>query len=187
MAIVIPLPSSESNVLRWLPIECCLILPVARCPLAVDPFADILRTIFELRAVGLGERKKLRCVTVDETHIFEINSERARFLSKHIPEGMHMFTAEPSTYEQHDKAVSGIESIYSETHRLHRVTISSHMSRVLLENCKHSSTSQVHDTKGEMGKGDFADSANRANSVNCAVSVEFGCVLDEFELMLVDA
>ena len=57
--------------------------------------------------------------------MFEINSERARFLSKRIPKGMNMFTAEPSTYEQHDKAVSGIESINSETHRLHRVTTSS--------------------------------------------------------------
>jgi len=119
IAIVIPLPSSESNVLRWLPVECCLILPVSCCPLSVDPFADILRTIFELRSVGLGKRKKLHCVTIDERHIFKINSECTRFLSKRIPKGIHMFTAEPSTYEQHDKAVSGIESIDSETHRLH--------------------------------------------------------------------
>src|SRR5258708_23826378 len=146
----------------------------------------MLRTISELRSGGLGKRKELHCVTVDETDIFEINSERARFLSKHIPEGMHMFTAEPSTYEQHDKAVSGIESIDSETHRLYRVTTSSCMSRVLLENCKPRSTSQVNETKGETGKGGFADSANRAKSVNCAVSVEFGRVLDEFELMFVD-
>jgi hypothetical protein len=30
-----------------------------------------------------------------------------------------MFTAEPSTYERQDKAVSGIQPIDSETHRLH--------------------------------------------------------------------
>src|SRR5258708_21378789 len=119
IAIVIPLPSSESNVLPWLPIECCLILPVSRCPLSVDPFADILRTISELRSVGLGKLKEFHCVTIDEGHICEINSECARFLLKRIPEGVDMFTAEPSTYEQHDKAVSGIESIDSETHRLH--------------------------------------------------------------------
>jgi len=105
--------------MRWLPIECCLILPVSCCPLSVDPFADILRTISELRSIGLGKRKELHCVTIDEAHIFEINSECARFLLKRIPEGVHIFTAEPSTYEQHDKAVSGIESIDSETHRLH--------------------------------------------------------------------
>src|SRR5258708_38973523 len=40
IAIVIPLPSSESNVLPWLPIECCLILPVSCCPLSVDPYRD---------------------------------------------------------------------------------------------------------------------------------------------------
>ena len=119
IAIVIPLPSSESNVLPWLPIECCLILPVSCCPLPVDPFTDILRTISELRTIGLGKRKELHCVAVDEAHIFEINSECARFVLKCIPEGVHMFTAEPSTYEQHDKAVSGIESIDSEAHRLH--------------------------------------------------------------------
>src|SRR4029077_3874559 len=119
IAIVIPLPSSESNVMRWLPIECCLILPVSCCSLSVDPFADILRTISELRSIGLGKRKELHCVTIDEAHIFEINSECARFLLKRIPEGVHMFTAEPSTYDQHDNAVSGIESIDSETHRLH--------------------------------------------------------------------
>ena len=172
--------------MRWLPIECCLILPVSCCPLSVDPFADILRTISELRSIGLGKRKELHCVTIDEAHIFEINSECARFLLKRIPEGVHMFTAEPSTYEQHDKAVSGIESIDSETHRLHRVTTSACMSRVLLENCKHSSTSQVNDTKGEIGKGDFADSANRANSVNCVVPSNFGRVLAVLEWLFVD-
>src|SRR5258708_24296688 len=118
IAIVILLASSESNVMRWLLIECCSILPVSCCPLSVDPFADILRTISELRSIGLGKRKELHCVTIDEGHIFEINSECARLLSKRIPEGIHMFTAEPSTYEQHGNAVSGIESIDSETHRL---------------------------------------------------------------------
>jgi len=33
-----------------------------------------------------------------------------------------VFTAEPPTYEQHDKAVSGIDSIDSETRRCTRVS-----------------------------------------------------------------
>jgi hypothetical protein len=88
-------------------------------PLSVDPFADILRTISELRPIGLGKHEELNCVTIDEAHICEIDRKCARFLSKRIPEGVHMFTAEPSTHEQHDTSVSGIESIDSKTHRLH--------------------------------------------------------------------
>jgi hypothetical protein len=85
--------------------------------LAIDPFADILRTILELRSVGLHKRKKLHSVTVNDRHVLEIDSERARFLSKQIPQGVDMFPGELPAYEEHDQIFS-IDSIYSETHRL---------------------------------------------------------------------
>src|SRR4029077_11070547 len=62
--------------------------------LSGDPFTDILRTIPELRSVVLGKRKELHSITVDERHVLEIDSECARFLSKRIPERIHMFLGE---------------------------------------------------------------------------------------------
>jgi hypothetical protein len=94
-----------------------LILPMHFRPLSRNPFANILWAIPELGSVVLGERKKLHSITVDNRHVLEINSECARFLSQHIPEGFHMFPGKLPTYEQHDKTTSA-DSVDSETHRL---------------------------------------------------------------------
>src|ERR1041385_1418161 len=103
--LVIPFLWSESHGLPRLPLECCLILPVHFRPLSRNPFTDILRAIPELRSVVLGKRKELDSITVNNRHVLEIDSECARFLSKRIPEGVHMLPGKLPAYEQHDKTI----------------------------------------------------------------------------------
>ena len=98
--------------------------PLPRFLLFSDPLAYVRRTVSDLCSFVLGQRKELDGFAVDERDVFEIDSQRTRFLLQDISERVHMLPCNPPTYGQHDKIVFLHDSVDSAAHCRFRFNLS---------------------------------------------------------------
>jgi hypothetical protein len=77
------------------------------CPLSVDPFPDVCRTVSECDALVFTEQQEFHRRAVDHADLLEIDGNGLAFLIDRGTKDIHIVSSNPPAYAQeHDVAIN---------------------------------------------------------------------------------